>query len=189
MKSLTRTPHPRLLAQHLAAPVAVLTAHHDGHEHGTTVSTLTRVSHRPLLIAAALRAGSVLAGLAAAEGRFAVNVLGGGQADLARWFASSNRPYGSLQFATVDWRPDPYTGAPLLDGALAHFACRLSGTCVVGDHEVVLGHVVRVDRGGGAPLLSYAGELCAGDLRPAAAGPKSPGQAPALSSDAKEQSS
>ncbi|MFJ8781197.1 flavin reductase family protein [Streptomyces sp. NPDC102476] len=187
MKSLTRAPHPLLLAQHLAAPVAVLTVHHDGREHGTTVSTVTRVSHRPLLIAAALRPGSVLAGLAASEGRFTVNMLGSGQADLARWFASAGRPQGSVQFAAVDCHPDPYTRAPLLDGALAHFACRLSGSCVVGDHEVVLGHVVRVDRGEGEPLLSYAGELCAGDLRPAAS--DRPGETPTPSPDVKEQSS
>jgi flavin reductase (DIM6/NTAB) family NADH-FMN oxidoreductase RutF len=56
-------------------------------------------------------------------------MLGSGQADLARWFASAGRPQGSVQFAAVDCHPDPYTRAPLLDGALAHFACRLSGSC------------------------------------------------------------
>ncbi|GLX17144.1 MULTISPECIES: flavin reductase family protein [Streptomyces] len=157
----------RLLIDQLASPVAVLTVRHQGRTHGTTVSTLTRVSSRPLLVGAALRAGSVLCRLASAEGRFAVNVLGGDQGALARWFASSARPDGAEQFAAVDWRPDPYTDAPLLRGALAHYACRLSGCFVVGDHEVLLGQVVRVTGGQGDPLMSYAGGLRTAALHPA----------------------
>ncbi|MEY9988222.1 flavin reductase (DIM6/NTAB) family NADH-FMN oxidoreductase RutF [Streptomyces sp. V4I8] len=177
-----------LLAQYLAAPVAVLTVHHDGHSHGTTVSSLARVSHRPLLVAAALRAGSVLASLAAAEGRFAVNVLGSTQVSLARWFASAARLRGTGQFAALDCHRDPYTGAPLFEGALAHFACRLSGSHVVGDHEVLVGRVVHADTGGGTPLLSYAGELCAGELRPSAALATGAYPVLALSRDPKETS-
>ncbi|WP_327256252.1 flavin reductase family protein [Streptomyces sp. NBC_01244] len=165
MRSSAKAP-ARLLIDQLAAPVAVLTVRHQGRTHGTTVSTLTRVSHRPLLVGTALRAGSVLSRLASAEGRFAVNVLGASQSSIARWFASSARPDGVEQFAAVDWHPDPYTAAPLLDGALAHYACRLSASYVVGDHEVLLGQVVRVDSGAGDPLLSYGGGLVAGALHP-----------------------
>jgi flavin reductase (DIM6/NTAB) family NADH-FMN oxidoreductase RutF len=167
MRSAAKAPTRPVLDQ-LAAPVAVLTVRHQGRSHGTTVSTLTRVSHRPLLVGAALRAGSVFSGLASAEGRFAVSVLGGDQGAVARWFASSARPHDAEQFAAVDWHPDPYTDAPLLDGALAHYACRLFDSHVVGDHEVLLGQVVRVDGGDGDPLLSYAGGLFAGALHLAA---------------------
>lgn len=150
----------------LAAPVAVLTVHHDGSPHGTTVGTLTRVSHRPLMVAAALKEGSQLVRAATAEGRFAVNVLAGEQDAVARRFACPDRPRGAEQFAALGWRPDPYSGAPLLDGALAHYACRLAGLHVLGDHEVLLGRVVRVSRGeGGGPLLSYRGGLYAAALR------------------------
>ncbi len=162
----------RAALRRLAAPVAVLTVCHNGRPHGTTVSTLTRVSRNPALIGASLRAESVLTRLAVAEGRFSVNVLSGGQDSLARWFADSARPDGAAQFAGLAWHPDPYAGAPLLEGALAHYACRVSGTFVVGDNEVLLGQVVRaVHSGEGDPLLSYEGDLCTGTLRPVQADP------------------
>ncbi|WP_053084702.1 flavin reductase family protein [Streptomyces viridochromogenes] len=147
----------------LAAPVTVLTVCHDGRVHGTTVSALTTVSRTPLLLTASLREGSDLAQLALAEGRFAVNVLSGGQRAVARRFADRDRPAGAAQFEGFAWRTDRYSGAPLLDGALAHYACRVRGSFLVGDHEVLLGLVVRADAGlSGLPLLSYDGELLAG---------------------------
>nr|WP_202523790.1 flavin reductase family protein [Kitasatospora sp. SID7827] len=152
---------------HLASPVAVLTVAHRGRLHGTTVSTATLVSHRPLILGASLRADSVLAELAVAEGRFSVNVLDGDQGGLARWFADSGRPEGSRQFDGLQWRHDPYTTAPLLDGALAQYTCRTAGRTPVGDHEVLLGRVVRASAEDfGVPLLSYAGGLYVGELFP-----------------------
>jgi len=147
----------------LAAPVTVLTVRHDGRVHGTTVSALTTVSRTPLLLTASLREGSEFAQLALAEGRFTVNVLNGGQRAVARRFADRDRAAGAAQFEGFAWHPDHYSGAPLLDGALAHYACRVHGNFLVGDHEVLLGLVVRAEAGrSGLPLLSYDGELCAG---------------------------
>jgi flavin reductase (DIM6/NTAB) family NADH-FMN oxidoreductase RutF len=151
----------RSALRRLTGPVAVLTVNHAGRLHGTTVSTAATVSHRPLLLAASLRSGSVLARLAVAEGRFSVNVLCGRQAHTARWFADGDRPDGEAQFADVPWRRDPYTSAPLLEGALGHYSCRVAGEAVVGDHEVLIGRVVRAAAGEGEPLLSFAGGLFA----------------------------
>ncbi|ABW15108.1 flavin reductase domain protein FMN-binding [Parafrankia sp. EAN1pec] len=156
----------RAALRHLAAPVAVLTVCHEGSSHGTTVSALVRVSQSPLLLGACLRAGSELAGLAVADGRFVVNVLGGAQTALARRFADRSRPAGVAQFAGTGWHPDSYSAAPLLDGALAHYVCRVSGCFVIGDHEVLLGQVVRATSSDGQPLLSYAGGLFSGVLPP-----------------------
>ncbi|MFJ4920605.1 flavin reductase family protein [Streptomyces sp. NPDC088725] len=152
---------------HLAAPVSVLTVSHEGRLHGTTASTVTLISRNPLLVGVCLRTGSSFARLADAEGRFVVNVLGGQQADLARWFADSSRPDGNGQFAGTEWAPDPYAGAPLLAGALAHYVCRVHGTTSLGDSEILLGRVVRATAGEGPPLLSYTGGLFTGALRPA----------------------
>lgn len=159
----------------LAAPVTVLTVCHAGQVHGTTVSALTQVSRAPVLVAAGLEEGSHLAHLALAEGRFAVNVLSGGQSALAGRFADPSRPPGAAQFDGLARRRDPYSGAPLLEGALAHYACRVRGSFLVGDHEVLLGLVVRADGGPpGVPLLSYDGELCAGAPGPATDLPRTP---------------
>ncbi|MEU1089963.1 flavin reductase family protein [Streptomyces sp. NPDC005576] len=158
--------HRRALRK-LAAPVSVLTVCHDGQPHGTTVSTVTTCSHEPLLLGTYLRGGSAFAGLASGAGRFVVNVLNASQADLARYFADRSRPLGYPQFAGLSWSDDPYSGAPLLEGALAAYSCRLFGRSEVGDHELLLGHVTHVSVGEGEPLLSYTGGLFAGPLSPA----------------------
>ncbi|MER5739754.1 MULTISPECIES: flavin reductase family protein [unclassified Streptomyces] len=152
----------------LASLVSVLTAEHEGHRHGTTVSTVVRISHRPQVLGVCLKPDSVLAKLATAEGRFAVNVLSGGQGRLARHFADTSRPDGAAQFHGVDWDPAAYSGAPLFRGALAHYDCRVVGCFRVGDHELLLGAVVHAATAEGDPLLSSAGELFAGRLIPVA---------------------
>lgn len=151
----------------LASPVSVLTVGPGERPHGTTASTVTLVSREPLLVGVVLRAGSSFARLAAAEGRFAINVLSSGQAEVASHFADSGRPVGSAQFAGLTWTADPYAKAPLLAGALAHYACRFHSAHTAGDSELLLGHVVRADTAENHPLFSYAGELFAGSLHPA----------------------
>ncbi|WP_051966114.1 flavin reductase family protein [Kitasatospora mediocidica] len=163
-----RSEHRRALKQ-LASPVSILTVRHGDRLHGTTVSTVTTVSQSPLILGACLKGGSILAELAVAEGRFAVNVLGGEQGQTARWFADSSRPDGIEQFDGIGWRAADYAAAPLLDGALAHYDCRVVACYRVGDHEVLLGAVVHATAVDGAPLLSFAGGLFAGPLPPAAA--------------------
>ncbi|MFF0014504.1 flavin reductase family protein [Streptomyces sp. NPDC005374] len=152
----------------LAGPVSVLTAVHNGRRHGTTVSTVTRISRRPQVLGVCLKPGSVLAGLAGTEGRFAVNVLSGEQGRLARYFAEHSRPRSAAQFDGIDWHPAAYSGAPLFHHALAHYDCRVVGRFQVGDHTVLLGAVVHADTTEGDPLISYSGEMFAGTLMPVA---------------------
>ncbi|MET7607261.1 flavin reductase family protein [Streptomyces avermitilis] len=152
---------------HLASPVSVLTVGPEERLHGTTASTVTLVSREPLLVGVVLRAGSSFARLAAAEGRFAINVLSDEQAEVARHFADSGRPDGSEQFAGLAWTADSYAHAPLIAGALAHYTCRFHSAHAAGDSELLLGHVVRARTSDGLPLFSYAGGLVAGSLRPA----------------------
>lgn len=142
----------------LASGVCVLTARHQGRMHGTTVSTVTAVSHTPPLLGACLRPGSVLRELAVAEGAFAVSVLSAAQARLARWFADPGRPTGAAQFAKVLWTP-ARGGAPLLHGAVAQFECRVGGCAQVGDHDVLLGRVLHAVQGTDTPLIGFDGLL------------------------------
>lgn len=145
----------------LASGVAVLTVRSGDRLHGTTVSTLTSVSRKPLIIGVCLRPGSAMADLVRTEERFVANILSGGQHALARWFANSARPQDSAQFEEVAWTPGSRSagGAPLLDGAVAQLTCRLSSCVPVGDHDVLLGLVTGAAANGGEPLLSYAGGL------------------------------
>ncbi|WP_320783245.1 flavin reductase family protein [Streptomyces sp. CRN 30] len=165
-----RTPEGRLRRRralyHLAAPVAVLTVRHGEVLHGTTVSTVSTVSREPLLLGACLGQGSRFAELAVAAGRYAVNVLSGDQAGLARYFADGSRPDGAAQFTGLAWESGPYAHAPLLDGALAHYTCRLFTAAPLGGQEVLVGHVTHAAVGAGEPLLSHAGGLFSGPLTP-----------------------
>ncbi|MBV2355213.1 flavin reductase family protein [Streptomyces sp. J2-1] len=152
---------------HLASPVSVLTTGPEDRMHGTTASTVTLVSRSPLLVGVVLRAGSSFARLAAAEGRYAINVLGAEQADVARRFAHSGRPDGNAAFDGLAWTSDGYAHAPLIAGALAHYVCRFHTAHTAGDSELLLGYVVRATADRGLPLFSYTGGLYAGSLRPA----------------------
>ncbi|MEU3355396.1 flavin reductase [Streptomyces sp. NPDC037389] len=52
----------------LAAPVTVVTVRHEDRPHGTTISSVTRVSKAPLLMGVCLRGGSAFTGPAPASG-------------------------------------------------------------------------------------------------------------------------
>jgi flavin reductase (DIM6/NTAB) family NADH-FMN oxidoreductase RutF len=157
-------PH-RQAVRRFSSGVAVLSVRHGATVHGTTVSSLTAVSRRPLLIAACLNRQSSLNDLVTASGQFAVNVLGAQQALLARWFADPDRPAGVAQFDHVRWRPDPASGAPLIDGSLATFSCVLVDQIPAGDHLILLAEVTSGAAGEGTPLLHFAGQLHDGTLR------------------------
>jgi flavin reductase (DIM6/NTAB) family NADH-FMN oxidoreductase RutF len=146
--------------------VAVLTVWHGEAAHGATVSSVSILSKDPLLIGASLGNGSTLTQVVDAAGRFAVNVLSGRQASLARWFATPGRPHGLAQFDHLDWEPDTFSGGPWLGGSLAWAGCRLAAVIPTGDHDLLLGEVVTARTGDGAPLVYFTGQLHEGMMRP-----------------------
>ncbi|GGS24401.1 flavin reductase family protein [Actinokineospora fastidiosa] len=159
-------PQARAALRKLASGVAVLTYRDGEHAHGATVSSVSAVSRDPLLLAICLGTGSRFGELVGTPGaRFAVNILGAGQARLAGWFADPRRPLGLVQFDCVDWLPDGFSGAPLIDGSLARLGCEVRSVTLAGDHHLVVAEVVTGVPGDGPPLLSFAGQLHDGDLR------------------------
>lgn len=127
----------------------------DGHKEGLTVNSFTSVSLDPPLVLFCLdrKAGS-FQGFTKA-GRFAVNVLGEDQADLSTHFAKPGIPD---KFAGVRHRVDP-DGLPLLDDVLARIVCEIEHRYAGGDHEILVGRVVRIDLGkeGAKPLTYFRG--------------------------------
>jgi flavin reductase (DIM6/NTAB) family NADH-FMN oxidoreductase RutF len=151
----------RQIMRRHAAGVAVITARDDsGAPVGLTVSSFTPVSLDPPLVGFCLgNRASVQPALLGSTG-FAVNVLGGDQADLATRFAT----HGVDRFAGLDWAAGP-GGWPRLPGALSWLACTTVGRQPAGDHVFVLGHVDDAEAGpAGIPLVHHGGELIA--LRP-----------------------
>jgi flavin reductase (DIM6/NTAB) family NADH-FMN oxidoreductase RutF len=156
----------RFALRRLVSGVAVLTFLDGGRAHATTVSSMSAVSRDPLLIGLCLSKTSYFARLVTTAGqRFAANILGAGQVELASWFADPNRPKGIAQFDCVEWTPDSFSGAPLIAGSLANLGCRLTDSFVAGDHRVLIGEVITGEAGCGDPLLSFAGQLHDGELR------------------------
>jgi flavin reductase (DIM6/NTAB) family NADH-FMN oxidoreductase RutF len=127
----------------------------DGGRVGVTASSFNTVSLDPPLIlwSLSLRAPSLPA--FRATGHFAVNVLADGQDALAQQFARAAED----KFAGITTLTG-LTGAPLIEGALAHVECRVAERYAGGDHEIMLGEVVALSRGVGEPLVFRGGRFC-----------------------------
>jgi flavin reductase (DIM6/NTAB) family NADH-FMN oxidoreductase RutF len=123
-----------------AAGVTVVTVCHEGRLVGTTVSAFSSVSMDPPLVMVCLkRDGRTLAALSQAR-TFCVNILASDQADLAHRFAKSG---ADDRFALTAVEAG-ICGAPLLAGATAVVECELHAAHDGGDHEILVGRVLRV---------------------------------------------
>ncbi len=114
--------------------------------HGMTANSFASVSLDPPLVLVCVGCTAVMHGSLTDTGKFAVSVLSERQEHVARYFADSRRPLGAEQFDRVDWTPGPATGAPLIDGALAHFECEVWRTYDGGDHSIFLGRLLALHR-------------------------------------------
>jgi len=127
-----------------ATGVTVLTVGGDT-PHGMTANSFTSVSLDPPLVLVCVGRSTVMHQIMAASGSFGVSVLAAHQEAVASHFANRLRPLGLAQFDAVDWLPGRVTGAPLIDGALAHFECELWQSYDGGDHSIFLGNLVAMD--------------------------------------------
>ncbi|HEX2419238.1 MAG TPA: flavin reductase family protein [Micromonosporaceae bacterium] len=128
--------------------------------HGMTANSFASVSLDPPLVLICVDRAAVMHQRLSAAGCFAVSVLAAGQEILARHFADQWRPLSQAQFDGLGWRPGPHTGAPLLDGAIAHFECRVWREYAGGDHTIFVGSPVAMDwRAGEDGLLFFRGRF------------------------------
>ena len=139
--------------------VTVLTARHGGRQHGMTANSFTSVSLDPVLVLACVARSARLHELIVAAGEWGVSVLAADAAGVSAEFASRGKGLGEA-LAGVPHHPGPYTGAALLDDALATFECRTVEVYGGGDHTILLGEVLDLDvlRPDGSPLLYYRGD-------------------------------
>lgn len=131
-------------------PVSVVTTLEDGVPYGTTVSAFASLSLDPPMVLVSLDHRSGLLAVLRRSGRFGLNVLGEGQADLALAFA---RKGGTEKFTGVPW--DAEGGVPRLPGAVGFLSCEVTDLVTGGDHVIVLGGVVRGDAVDAAPLTYH----------------------------------
>lgn len=132
----------------------VTTMGRQGTPVGVTISSFNAVSLDPPLVlwSLALKAASLED--FRASGHFAVNVLSDAQADLPRIFSSPVEE----RFDGLSW----WAGqgdAPVIDGCAAVFECRTYARHDGGDHELILGEVLRHASFEPSPLLYAKGRL------------------------------
>lgn len=121
---------------------------------GITVNSFSSLSLDPPLLMFSVGCRQVSCRWFEAGEHFNVNVLGSDQEMLAWQFA---RPLED-KFAGVAWH-ESASGMPVLNGALASFACRKWQMLDGGDHRIVIGRVEDFSAREGEALLFYRGGM------------------------------
>jgi flavin reductase (DIM6/NTAB) family NADH-FMN oxidoreductase RutF/flavin-dependent dehydrogenase len=142
----------RALGQFTTGVTVVTTRGADGRMVGVTANSFSSVSLDPPLVLWCLdkRAGSRSAFAECTH--FAVNVLAAEQHHLSRRFATP----AADKFAGVDVVEGP-GGLPLLEGAVARYACRCVREIDAGDHVILLGEVESYETFDREPLVFHSG--------------------------------
>jgi flavin reductase (DIM6/NTAB) family NADH-FMN oxidoreductase RutF len=119
--------------------------------HGLTVSSFTSVSLDPPLILICLGHAVTCIDAFRAASHFGINVLSSAQRDISDRFARK----GHDRFNGVPWVSGE-TGVPLLPDSLARIECAVHERFVSGDHDILVGRMVRAEVAEGDPLLYFA---------------------------------
>jgi flavin reductase (DIM6/NTAB) family NADH-FMN oxidoreductase RutF len=122
-----------------------------GTPHGLTVSSFTSVSLTPPLILICLGHQASSIEIFRTASHFSIGVLGEDRRDLAARFARQ----GHDRFDGLEWRRGEF-GAPLLAGVLAEMECAVHSRVPAGDHDILIGEMLRGQVHKGDPLLHYA---------------------------------
>jgi len=123
---------------------------------GMTVSAFHSVSAEPPLVMACVHSGARTHGYIEASRVFAVHLLAEGQFELATRFASPEPE--DRRFQGLSWRSGQ-SGAPLIEGVLGRFDCRLRSQHREGSHSIFIGDVLSADSSSGRPLLYWDGDF------------------------------
>jgi 4-nitrophenol 2-monooxygenase / 4-nitrocatechol 4-monooxygenase, reductase component len=135
-----------------ASGVSIVTTRYEGALLGTTASAVSSVSLQPPMLLVCLNQQSATAQAIVSTQRFAVNILGEQQAELARRFAGSKTD----RFNGIGIAPRDH-GAPLLADALASLECRLVNEFHGGTHYIFLGEVEHAGVASIMPLVYFRG--------------------------------
>jgi 4-nitrophenol 2-monooxygenase / 4-nitrocatechol 4-monooxygenase, reductase component len=139
---------------HFATGVTIITTREGEVDFGVTVSAVSSLSLEPPMLLVCLNRTSRTQQAVSRSRRFAVNILGVHQRELARLFATPRDD----KFAGLDVRHGPL-GDPLLPEAIAHVECEVVEEAKGGTHTIFIAEVRHAERFEGEPLLYYRGQL------------------------------
>ena len=132
----------------------ITTVDGEGAPVGMTANAFTSLSLEPPLVLFCLdRKGNSFEAFHTNRS-FAVNILAAGQEDLSRRFASKGpQKWSGVTFDSWD------TGCPILRGCIANLECQVDSVFEGGDHVIVVGKVMRLERSEDEtrPLLYFRG--------------------------------
>src|SRR5919201_3909821 len=111
----------RYVIGHFATGVTIITTREGETDFGVTVSAVTSLSLEPPMLLVCLNRTSRTQAAVKSTGRFAVNILGLDQIELAELFATPRDD----KFAGLDPTYGPL-GDPLIPGAIAHVECEVA---------------------------------------------------------------
>lgn len=140
---------------HFASGVTVITARHDGVDHGMTASAVASLSLEPPMLLVCVNKATVTETAIAGSGAFGVNILHEHQGEIAERFAG---PHSAQKFERVE-TTDGVLGTPLLEDTLAWLECRVKEQVSGGTHTVFIGEVQRAEARRGAPLAYFRGSF------------------------------
>lgn len=133
----------------VAAAVSVVTVHHRGTPHGTTVSAFASLSMDPPMLLVSLDKTSTLLSKIGLNSIVGVNVLAAHHDQVALRFAQK----GDDKFAGIAWQLED--GAPALADRHAWVSIQVARLIDAGDHTLVLGDVIAADATDNAPLTYW----------------------------------
>jgi deazaflavin-dependent oxidoreductase (nitroreductase family) len=139
---------------HFPSGVAVITAHAQKRDFGTTASALTSLSLSPPMLLVCLNRDSETRKAITSTGLFGVNVLSEHQEHLAHRFAAKS----PSKFEGLELSRSERCLAQLSD-ALAYLECTVAETAVGGTHTVFLAVVESAHAYPGAPLTYFRGRF------------------------------
>jgi flavin reductase ActVB len=137
----------------LPAGVVLLSTRGGAGFRGLTATSFTSVSLAPPLVLVCLDRLAATRDAILEHGAFTASLLSRGQQFLADRFS------GQAPAADPAWREVPHrlgaNGLPIVEGAVAWVECRVQSSQEAGDHDIVVGAVTAVGRGGGEPLIHW----------------------------------
>jgi flavin reductase (DIM6/NTAB) family NADH-FMN oxidoreductase RutF len=129
--------------------VYIVTVQDNGQLNGMTTPWVTQLSYEPPLVMVAISPLRKCHEMITNSGRFAVNVLGTGQVEIASRFGfTTGREVDKFEGISTQ---QTSAANPLLPDAFAYIDCELVETLSAGDHSLFIGQVV------GAELLDPTG--------------------------------
>ncbi len=138
-----------------ATGVTVVSTCPRGVDHAMTANAFTSVSLDPPLVLVCVETQARFHDAVLESGRWAVSILSAQGRPAASWLATRGRPVVG-QLDGVPHRRGEYSGAALVDAAVAWLECRTQAVHPAGDHSIVVGEVVRAELGGpGERVLVY----------------------------------